>query len=306
MANWDEIKKEYETTKITLAALAEKYEIPLGTIKSQKSRDTKNGNPWVRDGTKKDATKNEKVATIKKTEIAPSKEKEFVYCEEVLDNGLTERQSLFCMYYLKTFNQTMAAIKAGYAKNSAHVEGSRLLRNPKVADEIRRLKEEMRKGIFVDAMDVLEKYVQIAFADITDYLTFGREEVQLIGMMGPVKDDNGKPVMVEQDYVRFNESVDVDGTLITGVKQGKDGISVQFADKMRALEFLSKHFDLLNNNERKRLQEEQAQLSINKTKAEIAKIQSETKGLNNAQANNVDLSKLSTEELRALAARNKR
>lgn len=43
MINWDEIKQEYETTKITLAKLAEKYDIPLGTIKSQKSRDTKNG-----------------------------------------------------------------------------------------------------------------------------------------------------------------------------------------------------------------------------------------------------------------------
>lgn len=66
MINWEEIKQEYETTKITLAKLAEKYDIPLGTIKSQKSRDTKNGNPWVRDGTKKDATKPQKVATILK------------------------------------------------------------------------------------------------------------------------------------------------------------------------------------------------------------------------------------------------
>lgn len=64
MINWEEIKQEYETSKNTLAKLAEKHDIPLGTIKSQKSRDKKNGNPWVRDVTKKDATKNKKVATI--------------------------------------------------------------------------------------------------------------------------------------------------------------------------------------------------------------------------------------------------
>ncbi|WP_016993186.1 hypothetical protein [Lysinibacillus boronitolerans] len=71
MANWDEIKLEWETTKITLAKLAEKHDVPLGTIKSQKSRDSKNGNPWTRDATEKDATKTKKVATKEKQVGAP-------------------------------------------------------------------------------------------------------------------------------------------------------------------------------------------------------------------------------------------
>ncbi len=67
MANWDEIKHEWETTKITLADLAEKHGIKLGTLKCRKSRDTKDGNLWTRDATtKKDATKTMKVATIKR------------------------------------------------------------------------------------------------------------------------------------------------------------------------------------------------------------------------------------------------
>lgn len=53
MANWDEIKHEWETTKITLADLAEKHDIKLGTLKSRKSRDGKDGNPWTRDATAK-------------------------------------------------------------------------------------------------------------------------------------------------------------------------------------------------------------------------------------------------------------
>ncbi|MCY9549106.1 hypothetical protein M5W82_19700 [Lysinibacillus xylanilyticus] len=52
MANWDEIQKEWETTKITLADLAEKHDIKLGTLKSRKSREK-----WSRDVTEKDATK---------------------------------------------------------------------------------------------------------------------------------------------------------------------------------------------------------------------------------------------------------
>ncbi len=60
MPNWEDIRKEWETTKITLAALANKHGIKLGTLKSRKSREG-----WSRDATKKDATKTEKVATPK-------------------------------------------------------------------------------------------------------------------------------------------------------------------------------------------------------------------------------------------------
>lgn len=66
MANWDEIKREWETTKITLADLAEKHNIKLGTLKSRKSREK-----WSRDATEKDATKTKKVATKEKQVGAP-------------------------------------------------------------------------------------------------------------------------------------------------------------------------------------------------------------------------------------------
>jgi len=59
MANWDEIKYEWETTKITLADLAEKHDIKLGTLKSRKSREK-----WSRDATEKDATKTKEVASF--------------------------------------------------------------------------------------------------------------------------------------------------------------------------------------------------------------------------------------------------
>ncbi|GAB3801589.1 phage terminase small subunit [Virgibacillus kimchii] len=61
MANWVEIRREWETSKITLAALADKHNVKLGTLKSRKSREK-----WSRDATgKKDATK-QQVATPEK------------------------------------------------------------------------------------------------------------------------------------------------------------------------------------------------------------------------------------------------
>lgn len=52
MPNWDLIKKEWETSNITLKDLAEKHGVKLGTLKSRKSREK-----WSRGATKKDATK---------------------------------------------------------------------------------------------------------------------------------------------------------------------------------------------------------------------------------------------------------
>lgn len=257
--DWNEIRKEWETTKITLKDLAAKHDVKLGTLKSRKSREK-----WSRDATKKDATKSQKVATPKK--MQPKKKiKEPV----VESDNLTDKQQLFCIYYLKSFNATQAAIKAGYASDSAHVEGSRLLRNAKVAGEIRRLKSEMHQGIFIDAVDVLNKYIKIAFADITDYVEFGIKEVE----SDELKEElTGVDQSYTYSYVNFKESSEVDGTIVTEVKKGKDGISVKLADKMKALEMLSKYFDLLSENDKKRLQEEKLKAETAKAKAEADKI----------------------------------
>jgi uncharacterized protein YjcR len=52
MPNWEGIRKEWETSNITLKDLAEKHGVKLGTLKSRKSREK-----WSRGATKKDATK---------------------------------------------------------------------------------------------------------------------------------------------------------------------------------------------------------------------------------------------------------
>ncbi|ALA55049.1 terminase small subunit [Shouchella clausii] len=274
--NWEDIRKEYETTSITLKALAEKHGVKLGTLKSRKSREG-----WSRDATKqKDASK---VATPKKDATETIKEEKKVFVEA---EGLTDKQRLFCIYYIKSFNATMAAIKAGYSPDTAHVQGSRLLKNVKVAEEIRKLKNEMQQGIFLDAMDVLNKYIQIAFADITDYAIFGKKEIEVMGPFGPIKDADGNLLTKDVNYVDFKESDMVDGTIVTEVKQGKDGISIKLADKMKALEKLELYFDLLPDKHKRRMEEEKlklAQLKANST--EQGKQESEVAAMLRAMVN---------------------
>ncbi|MFD1206652.1 terminase small subunit [Sporosarcina contaminans] len=269
MPNWEEIQHEWETTKITLAALAEKHDVKLGTLKSRKSRDAKDGKPWLRSAPKKDATKTQKVATPTKR-MQPKKE---VFEPVVESDELTDKQRLFCIYYIKYFNATKAYQKAyECAYTTAMSNGHRLLRNAEISAEIDRLKAEQATELKLDARDILQKWIDIAFADVTDFATFGRREVPVIGMYGPVLDENDEQLMQKVNYIDFKESAEVDGTIITEVKQGKDGISVKLADKMKALEMISKYFDLLSDNDKKRLQEEKLKADIAKANAEVEKL----------------------------------
>ncbi|HHB2168509.1 TPA: terminase small subunit [Bacillus cereus] len=195
------------------------------------------------------------------------------------DEELTEQERLFCLYYVKYFNGTQAALKAGYAKSSAHVTSSRLLRRERVASYIREIKGEMVENIFVEAMDVLNEYIKIAFADISNYVTFGQREVEVMGPFGPVKDEDGKPVMRTINYVDFNESDMVDGSIIAEVKKGKEGVSIKLADKMRALDKLAMYFDLVPDNFKRKIEEERHKMHMEVQKANIKKANAEIANL---------------------------
>lgn len=259
--NWEQIREEWETSKVTLKALAEKHDVKLGTLKSRKSREK-----WSRDATKKDATKNKKVATTK-PKVATKKKNKKVNEEPVIENDeLTDKQRLFCIYYIKYFNATKAYQKAyevDYA--TAQSIAYRLMGKDGIKQEIQRLKQQRLNEAYFDKYDVLQKYKDIAFADITDFVEFGREEVE---------DELGNTYEVNK--VKFRESSEVDGTIITEIKQGKDGVSVKLADKMKALDFLAKYTDLLSENDKKRLQEEKLKAETEKAKAEAERIAKES------------------------------
>lgn len=240
---WEDIRKEYENTDATLKELADLHGVKIGTIKSRKSREG-----WKRDAPKKVATK-KKDATPKKKEVAPEK------MLPKVSEDLTEKQRLFCVYYVKTFNATQSAINAGYGAAGAHVEGNRLLKNVKVSAEIKRLKEDMTSQVYVSAKDVLDKYIKIAFSDITDYLTFGRKEVERFN------EETGEIETVEVNHVDFKNSDSIDGTIINEVKQGKDGVSIKLEDKMKALEKLDKYFDLFPDKFKRNIEAEKLKIA---------------------------------------------
>ncbi|PEP88575.1 terminase small subunit [Bacillus pseudomycoides] len=199
--------------------------------------------------------------------------------KEILDDEeLTEKERLFCLYYVKYFNGTQAAIKSGYAKESAHVQSSRLLRRERVSSYIRELKGELVENVFVEAMDVLKEYIKIAFADITNYVTFGQREVEF-------ESEDGTPITRVMNFVDLQDHEVVDGSIITEVKQGRDGVSIKLADKMKALDKLAQYFDLVPDNFKRQIEEERHKMQMEVQKVQVEKTKAEVKELTDDSSN---------------------
>ena len=227
-----------------LVEIASQLNLPEGTVRRWKST-----HKW-------ESERSEKKANVRK-------EKKKTVAEEVkqvMENpDLTDKQRLFCLHYVRCFNATRAYQKAYKVDYSTAASiGYRLLGNAGVREEIARLKQNRLNRELLDEHDIFQKYMDIAFADITDFVEFGRENVQVMGAFGPIEvedPDTGEkvPLMKEINSVRFREAEKVDGTLITEVKQGKDGASIKLADRMKALDWLANHMDLATEEQRAKI-----------------------------------------------------
>lgn len=227
--------KAYELYKqgMKLVEIADALEVPPGTVRRWKSTHNWDG--------ERSASKSERSGKKKQAENAAIDDG----TKDTLQNDeLTPEQQIFCIYYSRTFNAAQSYQKAyGCSYQTAMVNGCMLLRKPKVREEIERLKEIKRQQIVTSTEDVVELQMRIAFADIGNYMSFGRENVQIMGAFGPVKDPDTKQYLTKEvNAVRLSDSSNVDTQIIQEVKQGKDGVSIKLADKQKAFDWLTKYF----------------------------------------------------------------
>lgn len=157
---------------------------------------------------------------------------------------LTEQEKTFCLLYVKSFNATQSyKIAYGTSQRTAHSYGYTLLRRPEVLAEIRRLQDIKNQSILANAQDVVELHMRIAFADITDFLSFKGYSVKLY--------DSGA----------------VDGQLISSVQETKDGVSIKLADRQKSLDFLERYFTM-NPMDKHRIAFDNAKLELERRKAQ--------------------------------------
>lgn len=232
---------------VLLKDIAAQLGVPEGTIRSWKKRYWEN------------ATLQKKECNVA-NENAKKVKAVNADVESVNENAeLTEKQRLFCMFYVRCFNATKAYQKAYQCSyETAGSNGYAILQNTAIIAEIQRLKENRLNRELLDESDIFQKYMDIAFADVTDFVEFGQYEEYVIGPYGVVeiKDpETGekKPLTQKINTVRFKESKDVDGTLISEIKNGRNGASIKLADRMRALDWLADHMDLATDEQKARI-----------------------------------------------------
>lgn len=258
----EEARKLYLQGK-KLVEISSQLNLPEGTVRRWKCT-----YKWDSERSDKKSERSEKRKT-KKKKAAESE------VEQIIENPeLTDKQRLFCIYYIRSFNATKAYQKAyGCGYEVAMKNGSRMLRNVEVKEEILRLKQERLNREFLSESDIFQKYMDIAFADITDFLEFGTEEVPVMAVYGPVKikdPETGEEKLLTKivNTVRFKDSSEVDGTILTEVKQGRDGASIKLSDRMKALQWLSDHMNIATEEQKARIEQIRAQTEVAKLKTQ--------------------------------------
>ncbi|NGP59994.1 hypothetical protein FLT15_17775 [Paenibacillus thiaminolyticus] len=86
---------------------------------------------------------------------------------------------------------------------------------------------------------------------MSEYVEFGQQDVPMFTEDGePINDpETGEQMTYKRNFVAFKNSEEVDGTLISEVKQGKDGVSIKLHDKMKALEKLGKYVGFMSEEQ---------------------------------------------------------
>lgn len=256
-----EIYKKYKGN-IDLVEIANQLKISSGTVRGWKSKDkwTEKMNGTFQTNTERSIQKKNKKKKVVVEEV-----------DKVMKNDeLTDKQRLFCIYYVRNFNATKAYQKAYECSyETAMANGYKMLRNTQIKSEIHNLKQTRLNREFLTEEDIFQKYIDIAFADITDFLEFTTEEVPVMSMYGPVKVENSetgqKEILKERsNVVRFKDSTKVDGTIISEIKQGRDGASIKLADRMKALQWLSDHMDLATEEQRAKIEQIKASTGTSK------------------------------------------
>lgn len=210
--------------------IAKKFNVSSATVRTWKNRYN-----WDN----KESETLQKKRNVSKQNKGSKKEPIAEEVTEVLENTkLTDKQRLFCVIYGRCFNATKAYQKAyGVDYSTAASIGYRLLEKDGVKKEINRLKQSRLNQALLSESDIFQKYMDIAFADISDFVMFGNEDIEFT-------DDSGNKRTATISHVNVRNDSEVDGTLITEVSKGKDGVKVKLADRMKALDWLAAHMDL--------------------------------------------------------------
>lgn len=205
----DRAAKMFQAGK-SMADIARSLDIPDSTV-----RRWKNTYKWETthpNGERKKRSKTErsdKAKTLKKDGTKQTMENE----------ELTEKERLFCLYYINSYSATMSykkAYKCSY--ETAHKNAYKTMAKYGIKNEIERLKEIKRQQVMIEEIDIVELQMRIAFSNI------------------------GDAVDITNNNMSIKNFEEIDTQMIREVKSTKDGIGIKMEDRQKAINWLTKYF----------------------------------------------------------------
>lgn len=106
-------------------------------------------------------------------------------------NPLTPKQERFCREYVIDLNGTQAAIRAGYAPNTANEQSSQLLAKLNIQERIKELQEKV-----ANKLEISQEWVARRFKEISDRCMQAE----------PVMIPDGNGGMIESGEYKFDSS----------------------------------------------------------------------------------------------------
>lgn len=142
---------------------------------------------------------------------------------------LSVEEQMFVRSYIIDRNEVAAMRRIGYIEESAPTlkrRAQRMLASPEVQDAIKVHCKRMCDALEIDAQKVMEKVAEIAFFDPGEVMEF---------------DHNGIKMMHSKYWTPGQRAN------VTGIKLTKEGVDIKLADRQKALDFLGKQLNLIDD-----------------------------------------------------------
>lgn len=168
---------------------------------------------------------------------------------------LTAKQKKFIDEYLIDLNATRA-YKAAYPKckteRSARTNGSRLLTNANIQEEITKQQQKIQERTQITQDMIVQELAKIAFSNATDYVkVVTRPTIRRIWDKEKEKYVYEEGDVYEQDIILKDtkDLTDDQKAAISSIKNTKHGIAIEQCNKVEALHLLGQHLGMFKNNQ---------------------------------------------------------
>ena len=164
---------------------------------------------------------------------------------------LTAKQRVFVLEYLRCWNATEAAVRAGYSPKTAYSIGAENLKKPEIAAEIEREIKERAMG----KDEVLIRLAEQARGDIGDFVTVERIEVKAEqGDDGEdAADGDGQPATarwIQVSHIDLEKARRLGKMhLLQSLKDGRNGLEIKMYSAQEALKLLGEHLNLFGRRD---------------------------------------------------------